>query len=250
MADKTQLQALYEQIKAGSRQAAAKQLVPLLRAEPDNAAAWWLLANASDNREYQLRALRQLAKLRPDDLKVRAVLAHVEDDPFFDIEQEVSAAASAKAGGKPPTLQQAVQLTWQQTTPQRKRRIYAGLAALVLLAVALYLFLPFLRRGAVNVTAPTPDRNYMALNHLDTYINYYGISDSRAAYQVLWQETGHDGFGNEYWCFITTAVELDLYGAGAISYDHFIIRLEDEDHFAPQIADSSAAAWDERGCHY
>jgi hypothetical protein len=61
------LQEAYRLIREGSPQEAVRILVPLVRADPLNADAWWLLANAVENREQKRQALERVLKLRPGD---------------------------------------------------------------------------------------------------------------------------------------------------------------------------------------
>lgn len=67
---------------------AAALLVPIVRAEKDNADAWWLLANAVENPEQARRALEQVLRLRPDDERARRMLDKITG--------QVSAAVSAE----------------------------------------------------------------------------------------------------------------------------------------------------------
>ena len=57
MSTSQQLQQAFQLIKNGQRQEAAQILVPIVRAEPNNADAWWLLANAVTNEEQQRNRL-------------------------------------------------------------------------------------------------------------------------------------------------------------------------------------------------
>ncbi len=61
------LQQAYRLIRDGNKPEAVRLLTPIVRAEPLNADAWWLLANALDNPDQQRRALEQVLKLRPND---------------------------------------------------------------------------------------------------------------------------------------------------------------------------------------
>ncbi|NDJ60869.1 MAG: tetratricopeptide repeat protein, partial [Chloroflexi bacterium] len=78
MADiNAQLQQAYALIKAGQKQEAAALLVPLIRTNPSNVDAWWLLANAVDDENQMGAALEQMLKLRPDDARARRKLARL-----------------------------------------------------------------------------------------------------------------------------------------------------------------------------
>lgn len=57
----------YRLIREGSKEEARRLLVPLVRADPLNADAWWLLANALEEPAKQRRALEKVLELRPDD---------------------------------------------------------------------------------------------------------------------------------------------------------------------------------------
>jgi hypothetical protein len=57
----------YRLIREGSKEEARRLLVPLVRADPLNADAWWLLANALEEPGKQRRALEKVLELRPDD---------------------------------------------------------------------------------------------------------------------------------------------------------------------------------------
>lgn len=69
-----QLQEAYRLIKEGRKMQAAALLVPIVRAEQDNADAWWLLANAVEKPDQAQRALEQVLRLRPDDERARRML--------------------------------------------------------------------------------------------------------------------------------------------------------------------------------
>lgn len=74
MATHEQLQRAYRLIKDGNKQEALRILVPLVRAEKNNADAWWLLANAVADETQARRALEQVLRLRPNDEKARRML--------------------------------------------------------------------------------------------------------------------------------------------------------------------------------
>jgi hypothetical protein len=71
------LQQAYRLIKDGNKTQATSILVPIVRAEPNNADAWWLLANAVSNTEQQRRSLEQVLRLRPNDEKARRMLDRI-----------------------------------------------------------------------------------------------------------------------------------------------------------------------------
>ncbi len=73
VADQTrkQLQQAYEFIKAGQREQAGALLVSILKQDRNNADAWWLLANASNDSDRARQALENVLRLRPDDVRAR-----------------------------------------------------------------------------------------------------------------------------------------------------------------------------------
>lgn len=68
------LQQAYQLIRAGNRQDAVQLLMPVLRANPANADAWWLLANAVTDPSQKRRALEEVLKLRPNDDRAQRML--------------------------------------------------------------------------------------------------------------------------------------------------------------------------------
>jgi hypothetical protein len=77
MSTSAQLQQAFRLIKDGSKAQATSILIPIVRAEPNNADAWWLLANAVNNPDQQRRALEQVLRLRPNDDKARRMLDQI-----------------------------------------------------------------------------------------------------------------------------------------------------------------------------
>lgn len=76
MSDQTrqQLQQAYEFIKAGQREQAGTILVAILKRDRNNADAWWLLANASNDPDKARQALENVLRIRPDDVRAREKL--------------------------------------------------------------------------------------------------------------------------------------------------------------------------------
>ncbi len=76
MSDQTrqQLQQAYQFIKAGQREQAGTILVSILKQDRDNADAWWLLANASNDPDKARQALENVLRVRPDDVRAREKL--------------------------------------------------------------------------------------------------------------------------------------------------------------------------------
>jgi hypothetical protein len=95
--NREQLQQIAALMKAGKKAEASKMLVPILKTDPNNAAAWWLMANAVSDSEHKKRALKRFLQFRPGDEKATAMLAKleppVEDDPFSDLDNPFVAAA-------------------------------------------------------------------------------------------------------------------------------------------------------------
>ncbi len=81
MSTSQQLQQAFQYIKNGQQQEAAQILVPIVRAEPNNADAWWLLANAVTNSEQQRRALEKVLSLRPGDERAQKKLSQLTGAP-------------------------------------------------------------------------------------------------------------------------------------------------------------------------
>lgn len=81
MSDPThqQLRQAYELIKAKKRQEALQILVPILRADENNANAWWLLANALTDPNDVREALENVLRLRPDHENARKMLQKLNE---------------------------------------------------------------------------------------------------------------------------------------------------------------------------
>ncbi|MCS7070178.1 MAG: pre-peptidase C-terminal domain-containing protein, partial [Anaerolinea sp.] len=74
MSTNQQLQQAYQLIRQGNKQEAMRILVPIVKADANNADAWWLLANAVSDTNQARRALEQVLRLRPNDDKARRML--------------------------------------------------------------------------------------------------------------------------------------------------------------------------------
>src|SRR5215207_3197274 len=72
------LQVAYRLIREGNKQEAVRILTPIVRADPQNADAWWLLANAVDNPEQKRRALERVLRLRPEDERAQRMYASLQ----------------------------------------------------------------------------------------------------------------------------------------------------------------------------
>jgi len=69
-----QLQQAYEAIKAGRKQEGVSILLPILKADSDNANAWWLMANALREPDDIREALENVLRLRPSHDKAQQML--------------------------------------------------------------------------------------------------------------------------------------------------------------------------------
>ncbi len=76
MTDSTQaeLQEALRRIKSGRPHEAYPILDALLRADPDNDNAWWLMAHAVNDSQYKRTALENVVRLRPDFTEARRML--------------------------------------------------------------------------------------------------------------------------------------------------------------------------------
>jgi hypothetical protein len=81
MSENDTLQQAYQLIRSGEKTEAVKLLLPIVRADPDNADAWWLLANAVDKSDQAKRALQQVLKIRPNDQRARRFLEQLGGTP-------------------------------------------------------------------------------------------------------------------------------------------------------------------------
>ena len=69
-----QLKRAYAHIKAGDNKSAIGIIRPILQQDKDNAAAWWLLANATDNPTHQEKALEHVLRIKPGEVKAQQML--------------------------------------------------------------------------------------------------------------------------------------------------------------------------------
>lgn len=78
MADQQgQLQEAFALIKSGREKEAVALLMPILKADRDNANAWWLMANALEKPDQVRGALEQVLRLRPDNTKAQQMLVKI-----------------------------------------------------------------------------------------------------------------------------------------------------------------------------
>jgi len=117
MADsvRAQLVQAYNWIKEGKRQQAEDLLITVLKNHPENADAWWLMANALTDPQEQREALEEVIGLRPGDDKARKMLARIapppppppveeSHDPFADLLEETPTVASSASSTNRATL--------------------------------------------------------------------------------------------------------------------------------------------------
>lgn len=95
MSTTDQLQQAFRLIKDGNKTQATAILVPIVRAEPNNADAWWLLANAVSSPEQQRRSLEQVLRLRPNDDKARNMLDKIGGGAYTPPPQQPDPFAGA-----------------------------------------------------------------------------------------------------------------------------------------------------------
>ncbi|MCA9911932.1 MAG: tetratricopeptide repeat protein [Anaerolineae bacterium] len=86
----SQLQRAYELIKQGREQEAIELLEPLIRLNPENDDAWWLLANATDDPDAKRNALNKVIRLADNASRVQKaqqmlqILDSSQDDVLYD----------------------------------------------------------------------------------------------------------------------------------------------------------------------
>lgn len=93
-----QLKAAYALIKTGDLQGAQTILRPIIKAEPHNTDAWWLLANSFPERDNQIKALQHLLTLDPDAEHAHKALAKLQQRPA------TSAAAPSPTAARPVNM--------------------------------------------------------------------------------------------------------------------------------------------------
>lgn len=85
MADiQSTIQEAYSLIRSGKKHAAVDLLLPILRDDKDNLNAWWVLANALDDREEIRQALEQVIRLDPDHIPANNRLAKMDEEDGFN----------------------------------------------------------------------------------------------------------------------------------------------------------------------
>lgn len=75
------MQQAFQLIKAGRKQDAVKLLVPLLKQDKNNVNAWWLMANALEDKDKKEKALEAVLRLKPDHTAAKEMLAQMKPPP-------------------------------------------------------------------------------------------------------------------------------------------------------------------------
>lgn len=84
-----QLKDAYELIRSGRTQEAIQLLEPILRTDPNNRDAWWLMANATNDPDTKRQALNQVLRLGNNDSraqKAQQMLNTIPGDLFDDLD--------------------------------------------------------------------------------------------------------------------------------------------------------------------
>lgn len=121
MGSREQLQQAYHLLKAGEKQAAARLLQPICKAEPDNSDAWWLLANALTDPHQIQTALDHLLYI----------------NPFHEQAQRKLDKIHAELGQHLPSAP--TPISRRKTSPRFLLAIMAGLVLISLIAAAFIL---------------------------------------------------------------------------------------------------------------
>lgn len=77
-----QLKQVYQLIKSGKKLEARQILLPILKVEKDNSTAWFLMANAVEKQDQQVKALQKVLTLRPDHQKAQEMLDKLQAPPM------------------------------------------------------------------------------------------------------------------------------------------------------------------------
>ena len=133
---RAQLQQVYQLIKNGEQEEAISVLRPMLTVDPNNADAWWLMANAVSDPAEQRSALEKVVMLRPDHAQARAKLAELKAASEFRFEDSSSAVGFGDTLEKPkrdqPVYVQAAEPAKKGTNPVVIILAVIGVAALVI----------------------------------------------------------------------------------------------------------------------
>jgi hypothetical protein len=109
-----QLQQAYDLIRTNRKSEAQALLMPILKADEDNANAWWLLANALTDPAEIREALENVLRLRPGDAKAQKMLSDLNArSPADDFPMEETGF-----GGMPaPEMSD-----WMSDLPEKPKR--------------------------------------------------------------------------------------------------------------------------------
>jgi hypothetical protein len=127
-------------LKSGNNAAALALLAPVVRADPGDIDAWWLLSFALDDLAKQIYAVQRVLQLSPNNTKAQARLQKLQAS------QPVAGyALPSQPTTQPPAprpMAPASALTWQMpqssaVTATREGRVWAGLIAAGLVGTAL-----------------------------------------------------------------------------------------------------------------
>ena len=98
---RAQLQQVYQLIKNGDKEEAVSVLRRLLTVDPNNADAWWLMANAVSDPAEQRSAVEKVLLLRPDHAQAREKLQQLKAASEFRFDDSSSAVGFMDAPEKP-----------------------------------------------------------------------------------------------------------------------------------------------------
>lgn len=130
------LKHIAELIRAGKTEAARNQLVALLRHQPHNAQAWYLLSHVLDDPQRRQYALLQALKAQPDFPRAQERLRQLRGEPPAD--PKPATPAFTPAFEPPSTVPAEHDLRMEVEPPRRPsplRKLLLGLLLLGLLAV-------------------------------------------------------------------------------------------------------------------
>lgn len=154
MSDSTraQLQEAYQLIKSGQNDAAIAIIRPIITIEPNNADAWWLLANASTDSTEKRRALETVLRLKPDHAQAQSKLNELRAAEDFSFDEPATFGGLMSETEKPkrdiPTSRQEIPNTVVVQPPRQGTNplviILAIVGLLVLLVCAACVFLPMI----------------------------------------------------------------------------------------------------------
>ncbi len=132
-----QLRRAYDHIKGGRKISAMQILRPLLAADPANADAWWLMANAVDDPAEQQGALEKVIALRPDHPQARERLAALTAEQEFRFDEAAGETIFADLLGEAKPKRVPIEQAFSVVPPkQRTNPIIIILAIIGALSLA------------------------------------------------------------------------------------------------------------------